>query len=95
MGHITLLEDLSNELRHASSYEHDLDLCRRLFQNFTELTLADEFTIAILSFEQQVTHVLLSHQAHACVCLVKAVARNMKTAWPLSDHPNELILRGD
>lgn len=51
MGHITLLEDLSNELRHASSYEHDLDLCRRLFQNFTELTLADEFTIAILSFE--------------------------------------------
>ena len=61
MRHITLLEDFSNELRHASSHENDFDLRRCLFQNFTELTLADEFTIAILRLKQQVTHVFLSH----------------------------------
>ena len=39
--YITLLEDFSNELRHARCHEHDLDLGCRLLQYFAELALAD------------------------------------------------------
>ena len=93
--HVALLEYLAHELRHAGSHKHDFDFGRGLLEDLAELTLTDQLTIAILRFKQQVAHVFLPHQTHACVRLVKAVTGDVQTAGSLLDHLNELVLRCD
>ena len=92
MWNVALLENFAHEIRHARCDEHHLDLSNGLLENLAQLTLADQFSIAILSLKEQVSHVLLSHQLHACVVLIESVAGDMKQTGPFSDHFNELIL---
>ena len=95
MWHIALLEDFAHELRHARRDEDDLDFGRSSLQDFAQLTLADELTIAVLRLEEQIAALCLAAQLHACICLIETVATNMKHARPLADHIDEFILGRD
>ena len=92
MWHVALLEDFTHELRHARRDEDDLDFGRSSLQDFAQLTLTDELTIAVLRLEEQIAALCLTPQLHACICLIKTVATNMKHAGPLADHIDEFIL---
>ena len=73
MRYVTLLENFSNELRHACCNENNLDLRRGLFEDLAEFALTDKFAITVLCFEQQVTKFFFPHQLHVHVCLVESV----------------------
>lgn len=94
MRHIALPKDFSNELRHASRHEDDLDLRRCLLQDPVELTLADEITVSILCLKKQIAVVFLARQPHALISLIEPVAGNVKHARLLADHFDEFVLRG-
>ena len=89
--YITLLEYFPYKLRHACSDEYDLYLGYGLLENFTQLALADKFSVTIFSLKQQVTHIFFLHQFHTCGMLIESMAGYMEDAGPFSDHLNELI----
>ena len=92
MRHIALLKDFAHELRHACCDKHDLNFSRGSLQDFAQLTLADQLTVAIFRLEKQIAALGLTSQLHACICLIESVATNMKDAGPLADHIDEFVL---